>query len=978
MHFPARAFGVAMPLALGLLLSPGPRAALARDLPTLAIRVDFQPDTLETTTGDGSFESAFQFDEAWAIDPLPHDKAYFEDQLLFLRNYYHRVSRGELEIQAEVWPPAAQAAYRLPKKMWQYNWNKDRETTNAQLIQLFRDCWAAADADPALDFSRFEAFIVFHAGVGQDFGEDSTPHDIPSAWISPFDLEGEALLVDDFDGGVQTEITNGLLLPESENHEGFQQGLAGTMVLQFAHVLNLPNLYNGEDGSSVIGKWGLMDQGSANFFGLLPAMPSAWSRLQMGWDEAVVLDRDTTGVRIAPLGHENGQPRIYKVPMGPHEYLLLEYRRRTLAGDTLVVASDRQGREAWLDRNYEVSFPGDTTGVLVEAENFDFDLPGSGLLIWHVDERRTTPDYVTRNAVNDLPDPLGGYEFIGVDLEEGDGVQDIGQPYTLLDSRRPVRLGGSQDPWYFRNNEFLRINTHLDTVAFSSESVPDSRRNDGVYSGVRISGLSPRGSEDEPRHLDSLYFDLSFDFRHAADGLPMLPPGEEARLQAFSWSPGLALLAARHEDGRLYGRWLGEHAPEAAIRGDGFPTPLPLAQSDSLRGLWLQTDPDTMLWAHRGSRLQGFGLQEGGLVLAAERQPAPIDSVLFFQAGGRAVIQSGGVTWSYDLVSGDLSELAPAGAAVQVTSSRFDGESLALIVDDVYRGLNLNPNSHLVGMGEEGRVLIRDDHGYRVFRGDMLESRVELNIEGAWPIQAGEDEALEVLVLAYDGSLRVYNDNGAEIARSPARFTRVEAVYSGSWLGNDGEALCLLMDNAVWKLDPDGGMRELWPRGLPDLGTELVCLPDAGLSQDGSAGGLFLAVDSEGLLVARSGAPEGLVWTHPRGTANGEAVASGSGLFSTELRREQEQNPVYVWPNPAEGEANLRVWMEAPGEVRMRVYDMAGDLRMSLEERVEDPGYNDLRWSTAPLSNGGYFCAVEVLPDNGSAKTTTLKLAVLR
>ncbi|MCA9785803.1 MAG: hypothetical protein KC488_04550, partial [Candidatus Cloacimonetes bacterium] len=150
MRIPAGALRASLPgacltagicLALGPFWAPG-AVCSAETRQVLAIRVDFQPDTLETTTGDGRFGSAFQFDSSWAIDRLPHDAAYFLDHLSFLDFYWNKASDGQLRVQGEVWPQHPDSAYHLPKQMWQYNWNMSREKTDEQLIQLFRDAWA--------------------------------------------------------------------------------------------------------------------------------------------------------------------------------------------------------------------------------------------------------------------------------------------------------------------------------------------------------------------------------------------------------------------------------------------------------------------------------------------------------------------------------------------------------------------------------------------------------------------------------------------------------------------------------------------------------------------------------------------------------------------------------------------------------------------------------------------------------------------
>ena len=224
-------------ILLALLLLAG--WAHAETVRILAIRVDFQPDTLTTTTGDGTFGSAFRFAEPWAVDPLPHDSLYFDSHLRFLGFYWNEVSGGAVDLEWEIWPRGAEAAYRLPKPMWEYHWNESDERTDEQLAALFRDSWTVADQDPHLRVfdeagqPRFDAFIVFHAGVGQDFGDDSTPHDIPSAFLAPDPISGAApheIRMRDVPGGPELPLRQGLLLPEGENHADYEHGMAGLLV----------------------------------------------------------------------------------------------------------------------------------------------------------------------------------------------------------------------------------------------------------------------------------------------------------------------------------------------------------------------------------------------------------------------------------------------------------------------------------------------------------------------------------------------------------------------------------------------------------------------------------------------------------------------------------------------------------------------------------------------------------------------------
>ena len=70
----------------------GQRWPVGDTVDVCAIRIEFVPDSIDGTLGDGTMGSAFS--DSLIIDPLPHDKAYFEDHLAFLEHYYGVVSKG--------------------------------------------------------------------------------------------------------------------------------------------------------------------------------------------------------------------------------------------------------------------------------------------------------------------------------------------------------------------------------------------------------------------------------------------------------------------------------------------------------------------------------------------------------------------------------------------------------------------------------------------------------------------------------------------------------------------------------------------------------------------------------------------------------------------------------------------------------------------------------------------------------------------
>ena len=178
-------------------------------------------------------------------------------------------------------------------------------------------------------------------------------------------------------------IKEGIILPETECQEGYEIGLLGTMALMFGFQLGLPALWNTENGRSGIGQWGLMDQGSGNYNGLIPAEPSAWSKVFLGWETPI----DTlqgNGLKVA-CSKTKEPYKIYKIPINDHECFLIENRIHDPDGDGVTLGWDSSGNE--------ITFQPDGTlspkpeGVIIRVKEYDYGLPGSGILIWHVDNQ---------------------------------------------------------------------------------------------------------------------------------------------------------------------------------------------------------------------------------------------------------------------------------------------------------------------------------------------------------------------------------------------------------------------------------------------------------------------------------------------------------------------------------------------------------------------------------------------------------------
>jgi M6 family metalloprotease-like protein len=468
----------------------------------LAIMVEFQTDNNEQTTRDGTFQLT---GSPAQIDPPPHDSAYFRNKIRFVENYFHKVSNGILTITGSVVPqkivlPNLMAAYSPPTT----------GTDNRKLADLAIESWHIADSlHPEIDFSKYDAFVIFHAGAGRDvdlvslLDYNPTPYDIPSLYLDSTAFAA-ALGQSSFNGLVSGYIKNTIILPETESRDipassgttKLQLGINGLFAASVGSYLGLPDLFNTTNGRSGIGQFGLMDGASIfAYSGLFPPEPSAWEKIYLGWITPIPVRSLTANLVLPAVGLSDVvEDTVYQIPISSSEYFLVENRNRnphgtglsltfaTASGDSIVhFIQDTVGF-----RYYDVS---GIRGSVVDVSNFDWAVigeidgtgkyDGGGILIWHIDENIIQAG-LKSNTVN------ADIEHRGVELKEADGSKDIGQSYESLTSGSGTENGSPLDCWFSGNSAILYKNI------FDRNSFPNSNSHSGAASLITIRDFSAR------------------------------------------------------------------------------------------------------------------------------------------------------------------------------------------------------------------------------------------------------------------------------------------------------------------------------------------------------------------------------------------------------------------------------------------------------------------------------------------------------
>ena len=933
--------------------APAAHRAAQEQLTILALRVAFTLDSNLSTTGTGKFLEELDTLRcpvpAFLVDPTPHDAAYFYAQLEAVANYYDQVSRGQAGIDLEgslVFPPEGQDPL-VVGLMASYRPVVDDDSSDALLVRLYAESLRAAQ-EVGANVWDYDVVVVFHAGLGQDFNYptlDPTPLDIPSANIDLAMIEA-ALGTRGIPLPPETALfeTPGILLPEGQNHIFYdivedifpgalnfcdlQTGLTGTFALLLGFVLGLPPLFDLDDGETGVGVFGLMDVGSNNGLGVVPAPPTAWTRLHMRWETAVEL----AGAQALPARHlVDGQ--VGRVTLSLDEHFLVENRSNWLPGLPGVDLDSLRFRnrepagagQGFIVPNYfdylvdSAGLTVDTaTGVITAVPNYDLGLPGSGLLIWHVDESRIPGDL---QGLNNDPSSRA------VALEEADGAVDIGFPTRAIFA--DPTLGWRWDLWYAGNPAWFEANPEpfrlagnpRRLLALDRASRPSSHLNSGAESGIALIGIGPAAHTLEFSVLDETE-------------VTRLPNG--SRLLGFNGLDWIYVL----EDSV----YLGEHG--LAEYGDS--THLMISEHDAPHGathssFWaldqistnryraLQFDErgdSTVVLADAGYVADGYfddGILWLGLSVPAGEAlpPGPDTSYIrtYRQSPDPLLIESYGYLYATDSrtlvlqvagVDSDLVEHVDWPPTDIVSLGDVDGDGLDEIVAvDPLNSLNVVNARAELALDQPGPSA----DGFPVsgpFNGPALIANLT-------------DDIRPELVVVLDGDIAVFSPAGQLLMRLGLHADPADLFLMHL---SDGRVGLANGDRIHW-FHPDDG-------------------------------------------------EQNLQWVTAEGRHSRSRYSLNDGIVKADQPRVLDRALVYNYPNPVtDGRTTIRFYTGTAASATIRIYTVDGlsVIRADLDDLATND-YNEWEWVVGDRPAGLYYAVVEV---HGSSRVSALvKIAVVR
>ena len=460
-----------------------------------------------------------------------------------LNDYFQQVSYGRLKVTGDVAP----GWYRLSKPVEWYGEGVERWES------LVYDAVRAADHD--VNYRDYSFIMIVHAG-------DDESRSLNKTDITSFGTHGRAIL-QTLDGQLPFGVS---CLAERDPLGPYAHYLALNLGLPYLH-----------DNWWEVGEWDLMAHGFWAANGSLPVHPTSVAKVKVGWlsedNVAQVGLGEKKDVKVAFLEEKPSGVAAVKIPVGEHEYFMVETRakrgfdaalpdegvliysinEKLTPGDGRVRLLDGHGETATLnDASYQ---PGE--GYVDSANSIRIQIltkQGDGYLVM-VDRSGPAPDiavtkvYFQPTAVqeNETVTILGAVANLGVKAANNFKLNLYinDQPYkTFTLSLKPGANATVQADWVAKSG-LNKVRLALDRSTVQGDANPDNDQYTADlpvgYSiivevpynlTVKVNGVEHKPSGDGRVEIPVLGGEVTLELEQT------IPLGEGVRAAFKGWSDG--------------------------------------------------------------------------------------------------------------------------------------------------------------------------------------------------------------------------------------------------------------------------------------------------------------------------------------------------------------------------------------------------------------------------------------------------------
>jgi hypothetical protein len=964
----------------------------------LAVMINFQEDNDASTFGNGKFASIYTQNYGNKIlDPLPHDKQYFESHLEFAKNYFRKVSKGKLNITYTVLPDTLTVSGIMKNYTTLSN-----STDFTPLGNFASEVWNLADQHyTSVNFSGYDLFVIFHAGVGRDLtlpGSLGNEKDLPSVYLGQDALKkiyGSSFAGFPVSGG-NFHIVNSLILPETENREvsSFNQTslvqitINGLITASIASYLGLPDLFDTNTGLSAIGRFGLMDgQSIFSYSGLFPPEPSAWEKIFLGWAQPVTVSLGTYDINLtAGLEASPTDTVILKVPINSSEYFLMENRERDVNnnGSTLTIQLDGQTitKTFTKDTAGYYNFAVDSVyGVVTDVDEYDWSLPGwitdtsnykGGILIWHIDDNVINAKIATDQVNTDINDR-------GVELVEANGIKVIGEKFTDIFGDLVIGEGSYEDYYYKTNPGVLYTNR------FDKDSRPNSNTHSGANSLIAMSGFSNSANRMsfnlaygdsiiKPVFADSI-LNLSLKFIKMTSTGKSIFVVNENNLFASDNSGNITSKPVSLSDFKPASIFIDSVDYLFGVK-DSFITiarysansTVPVIQTINTQKI-LTCSPVIRTNGTQKELLVGT---EGGYVLIYNLDPS-IPTVI----QQTSIMFLGNISFFTKSISADNDHLS----VLLFTMQNAGGE--ISIINDNQKSITINDiitQMSLTKSHGSYYIIALGNNGFYIISNGVIIKRITLNSNvNSFALADLKNDGDNYIIYSSGNQVHAINLTGSEAVNFP--FTNNDSQnFTGTPLtadfegDNKSEVIAFTQDGKIFAID--GGTGKV-VSGFP-ISTGKMILASAVYNDNGKIS-LAVVDSSKHFYGWHIGSTAGTpYWVEENGNNMNSAFIPGAATTNY-VNEFFPKGKVYNYPNPVyNGQTAIRYYVSENSRINIKIFDLAGDFVAELNNEAQGGYESETIWKVNNIQSGIYLARVEAVGSSGKTESNIIKIAVVK